>query len=73
MRLNEFPGLQHRGEPGVERLIRRHLIKKAAVDEPHLPGVAHRVVVTEETLAGGPSTAISFTSFIIDRSAFRWR
>ena len=38
VRLDEFPGLQDRGEPGVKRLIGRHLVEKAGVDKPRLRG-----------------------------------
>ena len=46
--LYELPGLQDRLEPGVEFFVRRHLVEKAAVDEPDLAGVADFVVVSEK-------------------------
>src|SRR5579863_10660019 len=47
-RLNELPALHDLGEPGVELLVGGDLVQKAAVNEPHLAGVAHDGVVAVE-------------------------
>jgi hypothetical protein len=49
---SELPGLHDGGEPGIQLLVGRHLVEKAAVDEPDFAGVAHYGIVAEEHRRG---------------------